>query len=1100
MKHWARMLAALLALLFIPAAALSEMPDEAVPEEIEAQLVENGVSVNEGAPEAHLYELTVDPAAKVQTFTMDVGDTLRLRVSSGAASGWTPAKKGIVTVTDMGEYADIQADGEAGKLKLTSAITGGSKKKASLNLVINNPYIPTAVAFSAAMPAWVPAGTRLYLPDLVTVTPEYAVTTLTFKATGAGKVKGGWLTAAKAGKAKITVTASNNRKARAVYTLEVPANKVDKMNGKPAAGDIAALSGGWTLWPVSLAVNKKGGLDCQFQLLNGTGDKVTAIENLSLSVAAGNRNRVVASASGRTVKAAVAKGKAKLIKLTLDAAPLLSETFLPEYSGAGKLYFNINAGAVRLAGKGGSYDFIYTSRFPAPKPVERVQLSQATAALQPGEALALTAEALPSDADCTDIAWASSDPAVASVDNGTVTAVAPGAATITASALDGSGATAACAVTVAEPQPEPGPEPVVEASISLSASRNSLTTADSVRVYFYAALDRPLPGGASVRLCHADGTFITDMYDDGQYSSDGDELPNDSVYTAPVDFDCPAEGSYGYCAAVGGVKSNEVTITVGQQLDTAVFHAVDDAVYAAMDREGYGEMGVEEKAAAVKGALDALAAQGEVIGDSVEYDSGASVVSFEYANGVLGGVLLEPFSDTLNSPAAPARTELPRTGADVGIVPADGAAANASGSLARACVLNGFEENQNRQGLYTGEDGLVTFWNEKGIATTFKAHATVKDFKAISPSKYNIYVFSMHGSSVSGLPVMVLNEEVDDWKDQNDYVGDLMFHRIARFNIGNGQYRYAILPRFFKDHFEPGDLDNCMFLSESCSFWGNDVIGFKSNFADRLTANGAAFVAGCYRPVNCFYTHAIVKYFGLRLLLGDTAKAAMDLVAGNYGHTDALFESSTSQARLAPAELNYVGGEAVTLVGSGLVNGSFEQATTPKGWITTGDVRVIAKIGDLTPPDGARMALLTTGIGSQESEYLSGNEGSTLTQSLYIPAGATKLSFTYDVISEEPLEFVNSDYDDRFEVDLLDDRGASLLELTREAVNTSSWIGIDGIDFDGGDQTTFHTGWRTVEADVSAFAGRQVILSAAVYDVGDSAYDTAAILDAVTLK
>ena len=83
--------------------------------------------------------------------------------------------------------------------------------------------------------------------------------------------------------------------------------------------------------------------------------------------------------------------------------------------------------------------------------VERITLSQSSATLTEGEDLTLTATVEPNDAEDLSITWSSSSPSVATVDNtGKVTAIAPGTATITATANDGSGVSASCEVTVNE--------------------------------------------------------------------------------------------------------------------------------------------------------------------------------------------------------------------------------------------------------------------------------------------------------------------------------------------------------------------------------------------------------------------------------------------------------------------------------------------------------------------------------------------------------------------------------------------------------------------------------------------------------------------------
>ena len=81
-----------------------------------------------------------------------------------------------------------------------------------------------------------------------------------------------------------------------------------------------------------------------------------------------------------------------------------------------------------------------------------IALDRTSAALTPGAKEQLTATVLPEDATDKTVTWTSSDPAVATVDeNGLVTAVAAGAATITATTNDGTNLTATCEVTVETP-------------------------------------------------------------------------------------------------------------------------------------------------------------------------------------------------------------------------------------------------------------------------------------------------------------------------------------------------------------------------------------------------------------------------------------------------------------------------------------------------------------------------------------------------------------------------------------------------------------------------------------------------------------------------
>ncbi|HIZ42407.1 MAG TPA: Ig-like domain-containing protein [Candidatus Gemmiger excrementigallinarum] len=83
-----------------------------------------------------------------------------------------------------------------------------------------------------------------------------------------------------------------------------------------------------------------------------------------------------------------------------------------------------------------------------PVPVASVTLDKSTLALFTGDSATLVANVQPADATNKTVNWASSNPAIVTVDgNGKVTAVAAGTANITATTVDGN-KTAVCAVTV----------------------------------------------------------------------------------------------------------------------------------------------------------------------------------------------------------------------------------------------------------------------------------------------------------------------------------------------------------------------------------------------------------------------------------------------------------------------------------------------------------------------------------------------------------------------------------------------------------------------------------------------------------------------------
>ena len=123
-------------------------------------------------------------------------------------------------------------------------------------------------------------------------------------------------------------------------------------------------------------------------------------------------------------------------------APDYSHTYRVELANGDdiikSLYSRVSADISELADATAVYD------------VESVTLDKTELSLAEGGTGQVTATCTPDTASDLTVSWASSDTAIATVDNaGLVTAVAAGTATITASSNDESSVIASCAVTVA---------------------------------------------------------------------------------------------------------------------------------------------------------------------------------------------------------------------------------------------------------------------------------------------------------------------------------------------------------------------------------------------------------------------------------------------------------------------------------------------------------------------------------------------------------------------------------------------------------------------------------------------------------------------------
>ncbi|MCR4805376.1 MAG: Ig-like domain-containing protein [Clostridia bacterium] len=124
---------------------------------------------------------------------------------------------------------------------------------------------------------------------------------------------------------------------------------------------------------------------------------------------------------------------------------------LHAYGGSDSKHFDpLDMAQVKEAGENGwgyAYPYLWLGSYEyyAFFSAEGISLDKAELSLAVGETAVLTAAIIPEEASGLAIAWTSSDPSIAKVEEGTVTALAEGTATITASC---SGFEASCKVTV----------------------------------------------------------------------------------------------------------------------------------------------------------------------------------------------------------------------------------------------------------------------------------------------------------------------------------------------------------------------------------------------------------------------------------------------------------------------------------------------------------------------------------------------------------------------------------------------------------------------------------------------------------------------------
>ncbi len=641
-------------------------------------------------------------------------------------------------------------------------------------------------------------------------------------------------------------------------------------------------------------------------------------------------------------------------------------------------------------------------------------------------------------------------------------------------------------------------DPFAAYDISLTTSENEfLTSSENAEVYFYASVS----GNAdSVLLIDDNKNILAEMKDDGLYTESGDDIENDGIFSCKLDIDLSEEKDLSYYAvvdSVDGLTSNVEIISIVATLTAEEIDAidyVDTKIYELKSSEEYIQGDLETRKTLVDELLTSLADEEYVIKEANYIEDDQNVYAFAYKCGINGAVVLYDFDEETNG--ADRDSDI----IDIKLPVLLNASEEIAGNVGKAVVLNAFEDTSFRRDYYFD---LKTDWDEKGLDTTVDTQVDVTDLKELND--YDVVVFSGHGiyldyavddySTKVTESALCLNETLSSDKDDL-YTIDLKKSRITRINGKNGVY--AALPALISDSYKTGELSGKFIFSESCEFLGKDGV-VAPEMKDAFIGRGASAVVGFNNSVLAVYSREFMKSYVDGLIDGELAINAFNNAKSTYGDNDGQADS--------PAVPYFFGDDNAKLVQTGLLNGGFEEAPTPVKWKTFADVRVITKLGELKSTEGKRMAMLSTGIGAAKENYISGFQGATqgsiMQQTVKLSDDVSSLSFDYNMISEEPPEFVGTKYDDKFVAEILDQNGDVIKQVANESVNESKWIKAEGFKLTVGQKSgrsAWQTGWKTANVDMTEYQGQTITIRFLVFDCGDSSYDSAALIDNVVLK
>ncbi len=256
-----------------------------------------------------------------------------------------------------------------------------------------------------------------------------------------------------------------------------------------------------------------------------------------------------------------------------------------------------------------------------------------------------------------------------------------------------------------------------------------------------------------------------------------------------------------------------------------------------------------------------------------------------------------------------------------------------------------------------------------------------------------------------------------------------------------------------------------------------------------LRAAGAGYICGFDGAVGVEYgTNAIRQLWESLVMHGFAAGSAHDAVSpqSDPGHEFATFLET---------------GNRLLYFSESLTNGDFEQGSLA-GWAAAGDARAIVELGE-TQPRGESMAIISTGL------LGGGIDFGRIEQQLCLSPATDRLELDYEFYSEEYLEFCGGNYQDHFEVVLIDALGAEeilfggAIDDFCDIVIPSEAIFDVGPFGEPGDEYydpvgVYRTGWTALSLPLGHHAGETVTLIIRIAAGGELPnYHSALLLDEI---
>lgn len=635
----------------------------------------------------------------------------------------------------------------------------------------------------------------------------------------------------------------------------------------------------------------------------------------------------------------------------------------------------------------------------------------------------------------------------------------------------------------------------------LSASTYEVLAESATDVVFYVNSTLTVPYFELFVDGETTGIYL---YDDGAYADSGDDIPNDGCYTGTytINLDVERDHVFAAYAFVGEtiVSTNDISIFVYYELSDEQIELMDNIEKTVW--EIINSIWSEEAGTEVETVLGIIRRDVEAF--LQQYIDSGIISNLEYyeANYTYRWDYLQIGIDTMIQIYTPhqetdmkfelavdntSRTEYQHEANLRVLVP------DANYSVGKVIILNCYDETHAWSQTY---DTIGQKLSNAGFEVTYIYDFECSDFMQLQEYD-SLILLNSHGNTHNGLQSgkpMICTEEKQTKEKNKQYSTDLKKDRIEKITLRGGEKVYWIAAKLFEDYYSDSKLASPIINLGCCRNYPDG----QNLMVETLYKAGASAICGYSASVSVGYDNAMAKSLVDCLLKGESITQALSHAKTSHGLLDTVVDSDKHWNKRA--ELKLYGNDAAVLYHD-LSNGKFDNSFNwigngIVGWRKYGDARSIYRLAGLTATSKPKMAIISSGFGSMNDETTSG-----IYQTFLVPGDANNIEFYYDVVSEEPMEYVGTEYDDIFQVDILNTAGEVLETLVYESVNTSQWYAIEGINFPEGDDTTYHTRWQKYSSNIiEKYRGQLIVLRFVVQDAGDAIYDTAALIDSVVVN